>query len=136
MRPSLQDLHASRTLRSARKIMLDPSHPGHILFETLPHRQITPSYLPMMTTSFALLSSSHTIVHLFLSYLIFLSYYGAYVYVYRVSLFIYFYFLFTLTFFSTYFSVLIIQYLLYYLLFTVYCMLRSCLTNTNTKTNS
>ena len=36
-----------------------------------------------------------------LSYLIFLSYYGAYVYVYRVSLFIYFYFLFTLIFFST-----------------------------------
>ena len=34
--PSLQDLHASRTLRRARKIMLDPSHPGHILFEILP----------------------------------------------------------------------------------------------------
>ena len=34
--PSLKDLHASRTLRRARKITLDPSHPGHILFETLP----------------------------------------------------------------------------------------------------
>ena len=34
--PTLQDLHSSRTLRRARKIMADPSHPGHSLFGTLP----------------------------------------------------------------------------------------------------
>ena len=34
--PSLQDLYASRTLRRAGKIVADPSHPGHKLFETLP----------------------------------------------------------------------------------------------------
>ncbi|KAK0154979.1 hypothetical protein N1851_002697 [Merluccius polli] len=34
--PSLQDLYASRTLRHAGKIVADPSHPGHKLFETLP----------------------------------------------------------------------------------------------------
>ena len=37
--PSLQDLFASRTLRRAGKIMADPSHPGHKLFEVLPVRQ-------------------------------------------------------------------------------------------------
>ena len=34
--PSLQDLYASRTLRRADKIVADPSHPGHTLFESLP----------------------------------------------------------------------------------------------------
>ena len=34
--PSLQDLYTSRTLKCARKIMADPSHPGHDLFVTLP----------------------------------------------------------------------------------------------------
>ncbi|KAK0135058.1 putative RNA-directed DNA polymerase from transposon BS [Merluccius polli] len=34
--PSLQDLYTSRTLRRAGKIVADPSHPGHKLFETLP----------------------------------------------------------------------------------------------------
>ncbi|XP_076587163.1 uncharacterized protein LOC143320974 [Chaetodon auriga] len=34
--PSLQDLHVSRTLRCAEKIVADPSHPGHKLFESLP----------------------------------------------------------------------------------------------------
>ena len=34
--PTLQDLHSSRTLRRARKIVADPSHPGHSLFGTLP----------------------------------------------------------------------------------------------------
>ena len=34
--PSLQDLYASRTLKRAGKIVADPSHPGHNLFETLP----------------------------------------------------------------------------------------------------
>ena len=34
--PSLQDLHASRTLRRAGKIVADPSHPGHPLFQSLP----------------------------------------------------------------------------------------------------
>ena len=34
--PSLQDLFASRTLRRAGKIVADPSHPGHKLFEVLP----------------------------------------------------------------------------------------------------
>lgn len=33
---SLQDLYASRTLKHARKIVANPSHPGHSLFETLP----------------------------------------------------------------------------------------------------
>ena len=33
---SLQDLYASRTRRRAGKIVADPSHPGHNLFETLP----------------------------------------------------------------------------------------------------
>ncbi|KAK0155185.1 hypothetical protein N1851_002509 [Merluccius polli] len=30
------DLYTSRTLRHAGKIVADPSHPGHKLFETLP----------------------------------------------------------------------------------------------------
>jgi len=34
--PSLQDLHGSRTLRRASKIVVDPSHPGHKLLEYLP----------------------------------------------------------------------------------------------------
>uniref|UniRef100_A0A3Q2TZL2 Reverse transcriptase domain-containing protein n=1 Tax=Fundulus heteroclitus TaxID=8078 RepID=A0A3Q2TZL2_FUNHE len=34
--PPLQDLHASRTLRRAGKIVADPSHPSHGLFQTLP----------------------------------------------------------------------------------------------------
>ncbi|XP_034060745.1 uncharacterized protein LOC117538897 [Gymnodraco acuticeps] len=34
--PSLHDLHASRTLRRAGKIVADPSHPGHKLFSPLP----------------------------------------------------------------------------------------------------
>ncbi|KAK0135010.1 hypothetical protein N1851_029181 [Merluccius polli] len=34
--PSLQDLYTSRTLRRAGKIVADPSHPGHKLFEILP----------------------------------------------------------------------------------------------------
>ncbi|KAM4553429.1 uncharacterized protein V3H82_017873 [Fundulus diaphanus] len=34
--PSLQDLYASRTLRRAGKIVADPSHPSHRLFQTLP----------------------------------------------------------------------------------------------------
>ncbi|KAL3048617.1 hypothetical protein OYC64_007214 [Pagothenia borchgrevinki] len=34
--PSLHDLHASRTLRRAGKIVADPSHPGHKLFTPLP----------------------------------------------------------------------------------------------------
>ncbi|KAK0154999.1 putative RNA-directed DNA polymerase from transposon BS [Merluccius polli] len=34
--PSLQALYTSRTLRRAGKIVVDPSHPGHKLFETLP----------------------------------------------------------------------------------------------------
>ncbi|XP_070830729.1 uncharacterized protein [Chaetodon trifascialis] len=34
--PSPQDLYTSRTLRRAGKIVADPSHPEHKLFETLP----------------------------------------------------------------------------------------------------
>ncbi|KAL6098103.1 uncharacterized protein ACO6RY_13481 [Pungitius sinensis] len=34
--PSLQDLFAARTLKRARKIVADPSHPGHELFVPLP----------------------------------------------------------------------------------------------------
>ncbi|KAM4595720.1 uncharacterized protein V3H82_003110 [Fundulus diaphanus] len=34
--PSLQDLYASRTLRRAGKIVADPSHPSHRLFQSLP----------------------------------------------------------------------------------------------------
>lgn len=34
--PSLQELYSSRTLRRAGKIVADPSHPGHKLFEPLP----------------------------------------------------------------------------------------------------
>ncbi|XP_076594378.1 uncharacterized protein LOC143325287 [Chaetodon auriga] len=34
--PSLQDPYTSRTLRRAGKIVADPSHPGHKLFESLP----------------------------------------------------------------------------------------------------
>ena len=34
--PSLQDLDSSTTLRRAGKIVADPSHPGHQLFESLP----------------------------------------------------------------------------------------------------
>ena len=34
--PSLQELYTSRTLRRAGKIVADPSHPGHHLFQTLP----------------------------------------------------------------------------------------------------
>ena len=34
--PSLQDMYVSRTLRRAGKIVADPSHPGHKLFESLP----------------------------------------------------------------------------------------------------
>uniref|UniRef100_A0A8C4DKS3 Reverse transcriptase domain-containing protein n=1 Tax=Dicentrarchus labrax TaxID=13489 RepID=A0A8C4DKS3_DICLA len=34
--PSLQDLYASRTRKRAGKIVADPSHPGHNLFEILP----------------------------------------------------------------------------------------------------
>ncbi|KAF7664711.1 hypothetical protein LDENG_00167710 [Lucifuga dentata] len=34
--PSLQDLYTSRTRRQAGKIVADPSHPGHHLFESLP----------------------------------------------------------------------------------------------------
>ncbi len=34
--PSLKSLYDSRTLRRARKIMADPSHPGHGLFALLP----------------------------------------------------------------------------------------------------
>ncbi len=34
--PSLHELHASRTLKRAGKIVVEPSHPGHILFQTLP----------------------------------------------------------------------------------------------------
>lgn len=34
--PPLQDVYAFRTLRWAGKIVADPSHPGHKLFETLP----------------------------------------------------------------------------------------------------
>uniref|UniRef100_A0A8C5N999 Reverse transcriptase domain-containing protein n=1 Tax=Gouania willdenowi TaxID=441366 RepID=A0A8C5N999_GOUWI len=34
--PSLQDLYASRILRRAGKIVADPSHPGHKLFQSLP----------------------------------------------------------------------------------------------------
>ncbi|KAL3053261.1 hypothetical protein OYC64_005740 [Pagothenia borchgrevinki] len=34
--PFFHDLHASRTLRRAGKIVADPSHPGHKLFAPLP----------------------------------------------------------------------------------------------------
>lgn len=34
--PSLKSLHDTRALRRARKIMADPSHPGHGLFTLLP----------------------------------------------------------------------------------------------------
>ena len=34
--PPLHDLYASRTLKRAGKIVADPHHPGHNLFETLP----------------------------------------------------------------------------------------------------
>ncbi|KAL6112497.1 uncharacterized protein ACO6RY_09243 [Pungitius sinensis] len=34
--PSLQDLFASRSLKRARKIVAEPSHPGHELFVPLP----------------------------------------------------------------------------------------------------
>ncbi|XP_078103936.1 uncharacterized protein LOC144516479 [Sander vitreus] len=34
--PLLQDWYATRTLKCAGKIVADPSHPGHKLFETLP----------------------------------------------------------------------------------------------------
>ncbi|KAJ8343752.1 hypothetical protein SKAU_G00310810 [Synaphobranchus kaupii] len=37
--PSLQALHDSRTLKRARKIMADPSHPGHGTLLTAPLRQ-------------------------------------------------------------------------------------------------
>ena len=40
--PSLQDLLASRTLRRAGKIVADPSHPGHNLFEVLQDQNLTP----------------------------------------------------------------------------------------------
>ncbi|KAJ8390531.1 hypothetical protein AAFF_G00103280 [Aldrovandia affinis] len=35
--PPLESLHNTRALRRARKIMADPSHPGHNLFTLLPH---------------------------------------------------------------------------------------------------
>ena len=34
--PALEDLYAARTLKRAKKIASDPSHPGHKLFEVLP----------------------------------------------------------------------------------------------------
>ena len=34
--PTLEDLNTSRTLRRARKIVADSSHPGHSLFQSLP----------------------------------------------------------------------------------------------------
>ena len=34
--PSFQDLHSSRALRRAGRIVADPSHPTHRLLETLP----------------------------------------------------------------------------------------------------
>ena len=34
--PTLEDRHTSRTLRQARKIVADSSHPGHSLFQSLP----------------------------------------------------------------------------------------------------
>ena len=34
--PTLEYLHTSRTLRRARKIVADSSHPGHTLFQPLP----------------------------------------------------------------------------------------------------
>ena len=37
--PSLTSLHDSRTLKRARKIMADPSHPGHGLLTLLPSRR-------------------------------------------------------------------------------------------------
>ncbi|KAK0148950.1 hypothetical protein N1851_010634 [Merluccius polli] len=36
IRSAEKDLYTSRTLRRAGKIVADPSHPGHKLFETLP----------------------------------------------------------------------------------------------------
>ena len=35
--PPLRSLHDTRALRRARRIMADPSHPGHTLFTILPH---------------------------------------------------------------------------------------------------
>ncbi len=37
--PFLQNLYASRTLRQERKIVTEPSHPGHNVFESLPSRR-------------------------------------------------------------------------------------------------
>ncbi len=34
--PSMEELHSSRCLLKAQKILKDPSHPGHSLFELLP----------------------------------------------------------------------------------------------------
>ena len=64
---------------------------------------------------------THNCTCIILFYFIILSYYGAYVYVYRVSLFIYLYFLFTIFFIYSY----LFQYLLFNtcLLFIVYCLL-------------
>jgi len=61
--PSLQDLYASRTLRRARKIVADSSHPGHKLFETLPAGGCGPSGpkpLATKTASSRLLSALST----------------------------------------------------------------------------
>ncbi|KAI4883462.1 hypothetical protein NFI96_007749 [Prochilodus magdalenae] len=38
-RPTLLDLHTSRTRRRAEKIITDASHPGHHLFQGLPSGQ-------------------------------------------------------------------------------------------------
>ncbi|KAK3534906.1 hypothetical protein QTP70_001992 [Hemibagrus guttatus] len=37
--PTLQELYTSRVRKRALKITLDPSHPGHLLFDLLPSRR-------------------------------------------------------------------------------------------------
>ncbi len=39
--PTLQELYSSRVSKSAGKIILDPSHPAHSLFELLPSGHAT-----------------------------------------------------------------------------------------------
>ncbi|KAM8742456.1 uncharacterized protein AB9X84_019517 [Acanthopagrus schlegelii] len=58
--PSLQDLYTSRTLRRAGKIVADPSHPGHKLFETLPSGRRLRSIRTTRTVSSRLLSALST----------------------------------------------------------------------------
>ncbi len=44
--PTLQELYSSRVSKSAGKIILDPSHPAHSLFELLPSGHATELWAP------------------------------------------------------------------------------------------